>query len=83
MTCLQSGRQQVAFNYANGTNTGTLNRHLENIHGISKTCHESGEACKCPQQTQLGGYMTSSGGGGMSFFYNRDRMLKDLLLMLH
>ncbi|KAL8113062.1 hypothetical protein AgCh_020403 [Apium graveolens] len=63
LICVQNGRPQPPFSYARGTGTGTLSQHLENIHSITKASHESGEARRGPQQSQLGGFMTSTGGG--------------------
>ena len=76
LICVQNGRPQPPFSYARGTGTGTLSRHLENIHSITMASHESGEARRGPQQSQLGGFMTSTGGGGMPFSYSRDRMIE-------
>ena len=60
-----------------GAGTGGLDRHLKKHHGITKENHESGAARGgTSQQTQMGGFMTSSPGGGMPFAYNRDRMIE-------
>ncbi|KAL8089469.1 hypothetical protein AgCh_039076 [Apium graveolens] len=63
------------FSYARGTGTGTLSRHLENIHSITKVSHERGEARRGPQQSQLGGFMTSTGGGVLA------KIAKDILVI--
>ena len=72
LLCLQSGRQQALFMHAKGTGTSTFNQHLDNIYGITKATHESGEARGGTQQTQIGGFMSSSPSGGIPFSYNRD-----------
>ena len=75
MICIQKNRPHPPFVHAKGTGTGTLNRHLENEHGITKENHESGAARGGLQQTQLGGFMSSSPGGGIPFSYNKERMI--------
>ncbi|KAL8124256.1 hypothetical protein AgCh_012049 [Apium graveolens] len=75
LICVQNGRPQPPFSYARGTGTGTLSRHLENIHSITKASHESGEARRGPQQSQLGGFMTSTGGGGEKVFVDRGKVV--------
>ncbi|XP_074327325.1 uncharacterized protein LOC141665245 [Apium graveolens] len=65
LLCIQSGKNQSPFLHFKGAGTGTLDRHLKLHHGISKQSHESGAARgESPQQTQIGGFVTSSPGGG-------------------
>ena len=60
-----------------------LDRHLVKHHGISNHSHVNGAARGAsPQQTQIGGFMTSSHNGGMPFAYNRNKMIKEFATYL-
>ena len=81
MLCVQQGKTPKALAFGKGEDAGTLNRHLESKHEITRFNHESaaarGEHGGGLQQTQIGGFMTTSAGGVMPFAYNRDRMIQE------
>ena len=81
MLCIEQGKTARPLAFGKGAGTGTLNRHLESKHGITRASHESaaarGEQGGGLRQTQIGGFTTTSPGGGMPFAYNRDRMVQE------
>ena len=82
MLYIQLGRIPKAPAFGKGAGTGTLSQHLESKHEITKANHESAAARGQQyggglQQTQIGGFTTTSAGGCMPFAYNRDRMIQE------